>query len=72
MTGSPSARNCPDCGQPLEFVRDDGGREYLGCSDRPECRYREAMPEDALMRRRGAPTLPGFGPESQIEGLPLV
>ena len=54
-----SARNCPQCGQPLT-PRTENGREQLGCSAWPECQYTEPVPEDILMRRQNSPQLPGF------------
>ncbi|HHX65683.1 MAG TPA: hypothetical protein GX702_12430, partial [Chloroflexi bacterium] len=32
------ARNCPECGRPLEVRVSDAGR-FLGCTGYPECRY---------------------------------
>ena len=54
-----SARNCPECGQPMT-PWNDGGMEHLGCSAWPECRHTEPLPEDVLMRRQNTRTLPGF------------
>ena len=56
------AKPCQRCGKKL-VVRTNGetGVEFLGCSEYPECTYSEPLPNDILMRRLGAPELPGFG-----------
>ena len=52
---------CPECGQKL-MVRTNRKTEtdFLGCSEWPGCKYTETLPIDIEMKRRGAPTLPGF------------
>lgn len=60
MTTRTSSKNCPRCGSPLDIKVDEDGKEYLGCSDYPECAYTEPLPIDAILRRQGSPGLPGF------------
>ena len=55
-----SAKNCPECGQPMTPRTDQSGGEFLGCSAWPECQHREPLPQDILMRRENAPELPGL------------
>ena len=56
-----SAKNCPDCGQPLEpRASERTGEEQLGCSNWPQCDYTEPLPEDMLLRRQNHPELPGM------------
>ena len=54
-------KTCPVCAQPLVVRRNKTtGHEFLGCSEWPGCTHTEPLPTDALLRRRGAPTLPGL------------
>lgn len=56
-----TARNCPECGQPLTVrTGGNGGEDFLGCSDWPRCQHTEDLPEDVHMIRRNAAQLPGF------------
>ena len=52
---------CARCGQPMT-VRANGetGVEFLGCSTWPTCTHTEPLPQDFIMRRSGAHTLPGL------------
>jgi len=34
--------------------------EFFGCSQWPECKYTEHLPESIKMIRAGVPVLPGF------------
>ena len=54
-------KTCPDCARPLK-VRTNGetGQKFLGCTEYPDCRYTEPLPEDLVMRIAGAATLPGI------------
>ena len=56
-----SAKNCPECGQPLTpRSSQDNETDLLGCSNWPKCEYTEPMPQDVLLRRQNHPELPGF------------
>ena len=52
---------CPACGQRM-VVRTNTvtGEDFLGCSAYPDCRHTQPLPIDQVMRRQGAPELPGF------------
>ena len=54
-----SAKNCPECGQPLTPRTNRITKtEFLGCSNWPACKYTEPMPQDIIMRRMNHPELP--------------
>ncbi len=61
MSEARIVRACPDCGREL-VVRTNRrtGGDFLGCSGWPRCSYTEPIPQGLVMRRLGAPTLPGF------------
>lgn len=49
------------CGRPMVArINAATGSEFLGCSNWPDCRHTEKIPETVLMRRAGAMTLPGL------------
>ena len=51
-------KECPDCGEVMQIVRDPETREELWeCSAYPKCEWREILPEDTKLRRMGAPRL---------------
>jgi DNA topoisomerase-1 len=52
---------CPECGKRLVIrTNRETGREFLGCSQWPQCTHTEPLPQDIVMRRAGAPVLPGM------------
>lgn len=52
---------CPECGWPLVVRRNrHTDSEFLGCSQFPECRYTEGIPEWIRLVAQGAAQLPGF------------
>lgn len=54
-------KTCPECGNRMVVrANHETGHEFLGCSQYPECKYTEPMPEYMRMIRLGAPTLPGM------------
>ena len=56
-----SARNCPECGQPMTVrTNRKTGEDFLGCSAWPGCEHTETLPLDMLLRRQGHPELPGL------------
>ena len=56
-----SAKNCPECNQPLTVrTNRNTGEDFLGCSAWPVCSHTEQLPLDVRLRRQGHPELPGF------------
>lgn len=51
-------KRCPECGRPLvERVNRQNNTTFLGCSNYPECRHTEPIPESVLLRLAGQPGL---------------
>ena len=52
---------CPDCGAPMvERINSHNLSSFLGCSNYPDCKHTDKLPEYVAMRRAGADQLPGF------------
>ncbi len=59
--GGKTTKICPECGHDLVIRKNKATKEqFLGCSQWPECTHTEPLPEDVMLRLRGAKTLPGF------------
>jgi len=62
------SKACCICGATLVVVvNKKTGVEFLGCSNFFEtgCEYTESIPQDEVMRRVGAPILPGIEMEKR-------
>ena len=56
-----SAKNCPQCNQPLTVrTNQNTKKDFLGCTDWPDCHHTEPLPLDMILRRQGHPELPGL------------
>ena len=52
---------CRECGsQAVIRVNRETGEEFIGCSQWPRCTATRPLPMDVMMRRAGAPMLPGL------------
>ena len=56
--GTKVNKDCPDCDWQL-VIRQNGetGHLFLGCSQYPECKHTEPLPEFFRMKALGHPTL---------------
>jgi len=56
---------CPVCGRPLvERINRDTGEPFWGCSQWPDCKYTQPVPESVKLRKAGQKGM--FDEEEQI------
>ncbi len=52
---------CPVCGAPLVIrTNRETEEQFLGCSQYPNCKHSEPLPESMKLMAMGAQMLPGF------------